>query len=732
MKVSERFAKNNLKMLLLAMGLLVGLLVVLLLAVVRVQNLRPTLERPKAAGGISNSKLSVFVFNSYGDADLKKIADACPKVIKVLDPQGNAAAIQLVKDYKAKCSGGKVLMRVVTRGREYLTTEDPRASARDYFNSRLAGALNSLGGDLALFDYIEDPNEAEEVTDWSGGPEATWLGGFYDELAGLVESRASNLGICPSVSVGDWGTGGESAPGRMENAIMFKMQVSEGAWTRIKQTGGALCYHGYSYNLSKDAEAEKWLTFRYRIAYRYFENYRQDLVGLPVILSEAGAETYGGNNGGWASKVSASQYQDWLSWFDSEIKKDAYVLGATLYSYGSGSRGSSYDVKPIAAWLAQHIISGGPTPPPPPPNPPPPNPPPPNPPPPGGTQTCVNTCVNSTKYKGNYSFCNYCCGNRTCKEFEGPTTPPPGATACYSDCFSKTGNGSGCRYVCDNSPSCFTGCVAGGKEAKVCLGECLNPATQTHLGCVTGEVSTTSGPVCTKVPGPGKDECSVVGEKCTINQPSNKLILIDDTDSRILYEKIWNKARTQTNYPNPRGGSFTGCNKAKNADCKASIAKDETLAFDSVTIGFPTRPNGSSAMVLIDGQSVGQLDQSGPLVGDYLKYTPWKKSVPCGSHKVEIVPDWKTGTGNQSVAIDYIELRRCSLPPAACTNDSECRPSGKICRAGLCATPGEVDKCWGEAGGKGGRCYDCNGDGTVNILDFSCFSIHWLENLGKI
>jgi hypothetical protein len=40
----------------------------------------------------------------------------------------------------------------------------------------------------------------------------------------------------------------------------------------------------------------------------------------------------------------------------------------------------------------------------------------------------------------------------------------------------------------------------------------------------------------------------------------------------------------------------------------------------------------------------------------------------------------------------------------------------------------EIEACWGNGGGNG-RCYDCNGDGYINILDFSCFAKRWLETV---
>lgn len=41
---------------------------------------------------------------------------------------------------------------------------------------------------------------------------------------------------------------------------------------------------------------------------------------------------------------------------------------------------------------------------------------------------------------------------------------------------------------------------------------------------------------------------------------------------------------------------------------------------------------------------------------------------------------------------------------------------------------GEAEACWGNQGSDG-RCYDCNGDSEINILDFSCFSSNWLKDV---
>ncbi|MBI3559069.1 hypothetical protein HY085_01620 [Candidatus Gottesmanbacteria bacterium] len=66
----------------------------------------------------------------------------------------------------------------------------------------------------------------------------------------------------------------------------------------------------------------------------------------------------------------------------------------------------------------------------------------------------------------------------------------------------------------------------------------------------------------------------------------------------------------------------------------------------------------------------------------------------------------------------------CSLANKA---DGTACETNKVCSAGVCVNS-EVNACWDNKG-VNGKCYDCNGDGTINILDFSCFQKHWLENV---
>ena len=86
-------------------------------------------------------------------------------------------------------------------------------------------------------------------------------------------------------------------------------------------------------------------------------------LSVPVILTEAGVDRAGNPAmDGWQARGTAGQYQDWLRWFDAEITHDASVLGACLFQIGD-SLWSSFDIEPIAPWLAAQLQPPAPPPP---------------------------------------------------------------------------------------------------------------------------------------------------------------------------------------------------------------------------------------------------------------------------------------------------------------------------------------------------------------------------------
>jgi len=79
-------------------------------------------------------------------------------------------------------------------------------------------------------------------------------------------------------------------------------------------------------------------------------------------------------------------------------------------------------------------------------------------------------------------------------------------------------------------------------------------------------------------------------------------------------------------------------------------------------------------------------------------------------------------TGCKNLQTDSSNCGSCGR---ACT-------TGQTCVSGACSvsTTDEVNACWGN-GGVNGKCYDPNGDGEVNILDFSCMRSVYSQTLDK-
>jgi len=80
-------------------------------------------------------------------------------------------------------------------------------------------------------------------------------------------------------------------------------------------------------------------------------------------------------------------------------------------------------------------------------------------------------------------------------------------------------------------------------------------------------------------------------------------------------------------------------------------------------------------------------------------------------------------SGNTCVLWANQNANTCGTGGAAC---AACG-AGKTCSAsGVCQTgsSSQADACWGN-NGTDGKCLDCNGDGTINVLDFSCFRIRY-------
>jgi hypothetical protein len=298
-----------------------------------------TWASPARSQNLSGSKLSVHLDQHY-TAGAKQIIAAGPQVLKILDLTGEM--LQAARDYKAAYPDGLTVLRIYTKVK-YGLQDDPEASAADFWNKVLWPPLSQLSdSDRQLIDYLEGPNEGENTPTWGSVEAATWFGNFWAALVPLVQ--ASGLRPCVgSIPVGN-------PPGSIDE-INAQLEAFTPALYAALDAGGAWSYHSYSILYTTDEGTEIWYSLRYRLFYAYLSQAHPDLTGLPMILTEGGAGQDGWVSGG------ASKFEDWLTWLDNEIRQDPYVVGVTLFEIGDPQGWPTFDLEPIAGWLANFLWS---------------------------------------------------------------------------------------------------------------------------------------------------------------------------------------------------------------------------------------------------------------------------------------------------------------------------------------------------------------------------------------
>jgi hypothetical protein len=136
--------------------------------------------------------------------------------------------------------------------------------------------------------------------------------------------------------------------------------------------GGVLALHEYSapylwfgsganqINPEADEGDEGWLTLRYRKVYR---TYLQPAgLDIPLVITEAGVDGMVGNRPGpgdargwrefipyWRSQGAIKNsdfgfYAEQLAWYDAELSKDDYVIGAAIFALAGPTGWSSYEI----------------------------------------------------------------------------------------------------------------------------------------------------------------------------------------------------------------------------------------------------------------------------------------------------------------------------------------------------------------------------------------------------
>ncbi len=297
------------------------------------------------AANPSGSRLAPHLLGQY-TSGCQQMIQAHPRVIKVL-----GTMMGPVQEYKAGTPGGKVVLRIYTT-KSYNVGQDPAWAANDFWTTVLAPPINALSpSDRALIDYVEGPNEGDNTPTWGSLAEAQWYNTFWVNLAPLI----GNAGFKPcafSISVGN-PPGDPAYMNSMIDAIVPALRA-------CKSYGGAWSYHSYTIQYTTDVNTELWYSLRYRQYYQRFAQYYPDLNDLTLILTEGGVDGQTAPGGpGWKA-YPQSQYENWLAWFDARMMEDPYVLGCTLFQSGDFGGWYSFELEPVAGWIANRLATTNP------------------------------------------------------------------------------------------------------------------------------------------------------------------------------------------------------------------------------------------------------------------------------------------------------------------------------------------------------------------------------------
>lgn len=152
----------------------------------------------------------------------------------------------------------------------------------------------------------------------------------------------------------------------------------------VKEHNGYLGLHEYSapemwfgsgphqLEAGVDAGDEGWLTLRYRKVYR---NFLQPAgLAVPLIITETGVDGQVGNRPGpkglgwkdfagyWkaeglATTTAEGFYIEQLAWYDAELAKDDYLIGATIYTLAGPDGWQSFEIHGPAAEILKQYLS---------------------------------------------------------------------------------------------------------------------------------------------------------------------------------------------------------------------------------------------------------------------------------------------------------------------------------------------------------------------------------------
>ena len=289
----------------------------------------PNANTPARVIHYNNSRLGLHVILNNDDGIMQFVSSARPAVMKGV---GDLGFLRLVKEASPT---------TVTLGRVddiYIQNYigEPEEAAQIYVDKHLRTYQLNPG-----VDYWEGWNEPDPGTQWM-----SWYARFEQERVKLMAQHGLRSAI------------GGFPPGVPEIAE-FRLFVP--AIETALQYGGILTLHegdlvtgdmqfmygsalpGYPFYADRGAMA-----FRYRWFYR--EILEPAGLVIPLIISEL-------EFAGWSTTTADNLVYNQLAWYDSEARKDPYVIGFTVFTAGANAHWDHLDLNPVLSDLTHYVNS---------------------------------------------------------------------------------------------------------------------------------------------------------------------------------------------------------------------------------------------------------------------------------------------------------------------------------------------------------------------------------------
>jgi hypothetical protein len=306
----------------------------------------PAWPKPLAEPG--KSKLGIHVVRNSSPDIMEFIRVTKPAVVKAVD---DLHWLIEVKEASPK---------TVTIGRINVTNQDrvgdPEEAARAFVAANLEKYKFNTG-----VDYWEGWNEPDP------GPEMGWYARFEAERARQMAAHGLRVAV-----------GGFSAGVPEWDEFVAFLPAIEAA----KKYGGILTLHEYGaptmdYAVGAGIPGRAARPDRGALALRYrfwYEDLLKPLgLAIPLVISEAGIdgpvnqtgpEGLGWKDFGryWSTKGMGGDpegiYIDQLAWYDSNVRRDSYLIGFTVFTAGAPSGDwATYDITGILPKLAYYVVA---------------------------------------------------------------------------------------------------------------------------------------------------------------------------------------------------------------------------------------------------------------------------------------------------------------------------------------------------------------------------------------